>query len=571
MTGPAPDSSPFPSATDFVNGKERIFPLRHDSKSLVRLVAELDQVAVTPESADRIVKLGEQMKRGEWAVAHEAARSAVSDARVLMTDSTHPLAAYSSLLDDLLNGGKLDDDRKRLLENEPSFDALKPLRVYLDKYGDIISLWSELLPATMKPREGETSVTPMKHRKDAPGGSAKKRGMSLNVIPPKPATGGSEAKHDHVHTDACKHDHGGHSHDTGDKAHTHGPDCDHSHDGHDHSPKKSGGNAASVALLAGAAGLSAIVGYMFGRDRKDEMEATERPDPVAHEKTKTKAQRAEDIAYTINHSIACTVTDFINPVVNTFTEGKIKGVGGCGHDHSKDGGHGHGSHSHSPAPGAKWWDRVKHSVRTSFSKDRLVSWAKGEFIGDFGAVPLTIAMQRWLPGTMDRIRRFIEPVMGPLFRYGIERDSKQWANQNNVKVGSDEFKAHKRDVYEHEMSHLPQAVMWTTFSLGLNVAYQKYKDATRPITNLLISAMSGMAVTAALVVGARAVAPRKVRQFDKVTSETLFLPATKVVGKLFGVDSETVERVVKQEERLKEDGWVKKTEASATPSTQVIR
>lgn len=286
--------------------------------------------------------------------------------------------------------------------------------------------------------------------------------------------------------------------------------------------------------------------------------------PADLEKRKSAEQRAEDIAYTINHSLACTATDFINPIVNTFTEGRIKAIGGCGHDHSKDGGHCH----HVPAPTADtWWGRVKQSSKNSFSRERLMQWTKGEFIGDFGAVPLTIFVQRAFPNFMNGTRKLIEPLMGGIFRYGVERDSKRWARRHDVDTSSAAYRQHVDEVYEHEMSHLPQAVVWTGFALALNVGYQKYKDATRPLAGLLAACMSGMAVTAGLVVAARAIAPHKVREFDKATSEHVMLPATRVVGKLFGVDDAAVDRMAAEQERLHE-GWQARIEAQEQDKTK---
>jgi hypothetical protein len=313
--------------------------------------------------------------------------------------------------------------------------------------------------------------------------------------------------------------------------------------------------------------------------------------PKEREAQKTKEERAEDIAYTINHSLACTATDFINPVIATLTEGRIKGVGGCGHDHSGD--HGHHDHAHDhhdhthkhshagthsitedlahSAQKEHWWNKLswgkfKNSLKTSFNKERLLDWAKGEFIGDFGAILPTIAMQRWCPSVMDRIRKITEPVAGPLFRFGAERSAKQWAKKNAVAQESQDYKDHVDAVYEHEISHLPQAVMWTAFSLALNVGYQKYKDAARPLSNLLLSALTGITVTAGLVVGTRALAPHKVRQFDQFTSRNVFLPATKTVGSIFGVDSKDVERMAGKNKDTQDTGWTGRAKAAPAPS-----
>ena len=45
----------------------------------------------------------------------------------------------------------------------------------------------------------------------------------------------------------------------------------------------------------------------------DTPETSEDLTPAEHEKRKTADQGAEDIAYTINHSLDCTLTDFLNP------------------------------------------------------------------------------------------------------------------------------------------------------------------------------------------------------------------------------------------------------------------
>lgn len=102
------------------------------------------------------------------------------------------------------------------------------------------------------------------------------------------------------------------------------------------------------------------------------------------------------------------------------------------------------------------------------------------------------------------------------------------------------------------MSHFPQAVVWTGFSLGLNTGYQMWADKS-PITfsqKFLLkstSVLSGILVTAGVVVAARALAPNKMHSFDTWTGEKAILPATKAVGKLFGVKEEDVERMAEKD------------------------
>lgn len=312
---------------------------------------------------------------------------------------------------------------------------------------------------------------------------------------------------------------------------------------------------------------------------------------VETSKERTEQKQAEDIAYTINHSLYCTLTDFLNPPINAATDGWLRWlVPGCGHDHSHDDGHHHHHHDHhehgptckhhhhEKAPQGRW-EKIKKATGKAFSKERFMQYAKGEFIGDFGAVPLTIGVQRMFPGFMDSLRTISEPIMGQVFRWGVERDSKKWAQRNDIGVDSKEFKEHTAKVYEYEMSHFPQAIVWTGFSLGLNTAYQMFADKTpipfaKKLALKTTSVLSGVVVTAGVVVAARALMPNKMHDFDSWMSRTAILPATKATGKLFGLKNEDVDRMVEKHEEIKGESWsarVKTREAITSPDLNTLQ
>lgn len=307
--------------------------------------------------------------------------------------------------------------------------------------------------------------------------------------------------------------------------------------------------------------------------------------PEQIEKEKTASQHAEDIAYTINHSLYCTLTDFLNPPINAATDGYLRWlIPGCGHDHSKDGGHHHHDHGghcthpdhhYHPPSNLSRWEKVKLASNQAFSKERFVQYTKGEFIGDFGAVPLTIGVQRMFPNFMNGVRKLCEPVMRPIFTWGVKRDNKSWAKKHHVAADSQEYKDHAAKVYEYEMSHFPQAVVWTGFSLGLNTGYQVFADKTpMPFASKLAlksgSVLSGVLVTAGVVVAARALAPNKMHSFDTWTSKNAILPATKTVGKLFGVKEEDVERMAeKDKEKDAAPTWKMRMEIQQSQEKQM--
>jgi hypothetical protein len=266
------------------------------------------------------------------------------------------------------------------------------------------------------------------------------------------------------------------------------------------------------------------------------------------EKRKTKKQQSVDIAYTINHALACTTTDFIDPYFGNLTQqylGKRFSIG-CGHDHSKDGAHGAGTcnhEHHGHSHGKHWW--------------------VGEVVGDFGAVPVTIGMQRYFPNFMNGLRKIMEPALGGYFRMGAERSTKRWAAKNHVEVNSEEYKQHYQDVYQHEVSHLPQALIWTASSIAINLTTQRLMGNNAPLWHLATGKAVGASISAGLVVGGRGMAPGLAEKWDNFTSDHIFLPATKVVGRVFGVSADDVENMAKKEATLANKTWAERSNNKA--------
>lgn len=273
-----------------------------------------------------------------------------------------------------------------------------------------------------------------------------------------------------------------------------------------------------------------------------------------------RRERAERIAYILNHSIYCTFTDFFKPVINTFTDGYLSWLfPGCGHDHSGDDkhehhhdDHHHHHHEHKHDNRSRW-ARGKDAARHSFSKERLKTYVKGEFLGDFGAIPLSIWMQDLFPKLIPAIRSISEPVMGPVFRMGAKRSANKWAKANGVEIGSQAYHAKANALYAYEMHHFPQAVLWTANAFALNTAYQMWADKShvafpKKLALKSSTVLSGMLITSGVVVGTRAMLPEKMHNLDQSNVQKAILPATKWVGKLFGVREEDMNRMLEKEQ-----------------------
>lgn len=255
-------------------------------------------------------------------------------------------------------------------------------------------------------------------------------------------------------------------------------------------------------------------------------------DAHQQEALKTDAERAEDVAYTINHALACSTTDFIDPVFQKLTQDwighRIKiGCGNEAHDHN-----------HQFNPKGSWW----HSIG-------------GEIAGDFGSVPIAIAFQRFTPGLMAGLRNFSESLVGDIFHRSAEQSAARWAFKRGIAYNSKAYHQRMEEIYQHEMGHLPQAIIWTLSSIGLNTATQRLTGNTHSPVIIAGSKAVGSLITTGIVIGARVIAPRAAREWDKYTSKNLFLPATKYMANLFGIKNEVVDKVVKREEAGRESTW----------------
>lgn len=272
--------------------------------------------------------------------------------------------------------------------------------------------------------------------------------------------------------------------------------------------------------------------------------------PAEYERHKDAEARVEDIAYTINHALVCSTVDVLGTPLANWTD---KHIGFRfklpGHDHGP-GGHDHHGH------GSNTW-----------------SWLVGEVIGDYLAVPATVAVQRWAPGFMDNLRYLMEPVAGPLFRSGARRAAQSWGAKHGYGQDSPEVQQRAKDIYVHEIRHLPQALMWTASSSALNIGMQYAIEKNRWfgthmhgtfwqwLPGKLGGKLAASGVTAGVVVLGRGIAPQSAERWDHWTSKNIFLPLTERIGHLFGVTKEDVERMHAKKEAIeKGQSWTKRVE-----------
>ncbi|MFM9890987.1 MAG: hypothetical protein ACKVOE_10210 [Rickettsiales bacterium] len=265
--------------------------------------------------------------------------------------------------------------------------------------------------------------------------------------------------------------------------------------------------------------------------------------PEQTEKEKTALQRAEDISYTINHALSCGTTDiFLQPIIAAMFGVNV----GCNH-HEHDGAHHHGHDGAHP--------HAKQKMTLKSFAHEAGHYLKGEIIGDFAAVPLTIGVQRLFPNFMNSLRKLMEPLTGWAFRIGANHSARSWAKKEGLAADAPEVATHAEEVYQHEISHLPQALVWNMFAYPIGAVAQKMGGHGRSYPEIFKSKLVGAVVSNGILIGGRMIAPGAAQKWDQVTGENVFLPVSKTVGKIFGVDGKTIEKVANKKKDNANDNW----------------
>lgn len=254
--------------------------------------------------------------------------------------------------------------------------------------------------------------------------------------------------------------------------------------------------------------------------------------PAEIEKSKTKKQRAEDVAYTMNHALVCTGIDVIagTPYIGNKIQQKFG------------------------------------------NKSQLHKWYAAELIGDFGAIPVTVGMQRLFPGLMTQISETVEPIFKKSFQKGARRAAKEWAERHGVSEDSAEYKERFDKIYKYEVSHVPQALTWAVSSTVLNVVMQLAIDKEKtPIRHILAGKIGGAVFAAAITLGARTIFPHKAEKLDRFISKKFILPAEEVEEKLEKMLGHHDEDNHKNGRDKKDDSWKERIKIGSTATTSEIR
>lgn len=265
-----------------------------------------------------------------------------------------------------------------------------------------------------------------------------------------------------------------------------------------------------------------------------------RANPRVLERNKTPEQRAEDIAYTNNHAASCATTDLliVPAIAATF------GING----------------------------ETKQPITWKLFTHEAGHYLKGEIIGDVSAVPLTIMVQRFFPSFMDMVGRIIDPIAKPMFQHGARNAAERWGKKHGFATADTEVVDRAQEIYENEMQHLPQAVVWNMFSFPLGVLGQKWFGHEGSYGEIAKYKLLGTAISNVLLIGGRAMFPDKAEKFDRFNGKHIIRPVTRAVSGLVGIDSKVVDRMdakAEEAEHRANGSWRKRVEKQDVASANV--
>jgi hypothetical protein len=285
--------------------------------------------------------------------------------------------------------------------------------------------------------------------------------------------------------------------------------------------------------------------------------------PEEIEKEKTVDARANDIAYTINHAVSCGVTDVVLQPIIAAAFGINVGCGDPSHHHHS---HDHGDHHHHTHHNHAEHSHSKPKLTLKSFAHEAAHYFKGEIIGDAAAVPLTIAVQRLFPNFMNGLSKLLEPAFGWAFRLGANHTAHVWAKQHGLDQNAQEVGDHAEAIYQHEITHLPQAVVWNMFAYPIGAVAQKVGGHNRPWPEIFKSKLVGAVVSNGILIGGRMIAPGAAQKWDQMTGEHIFMPVSKTVGGLFGVDQKTMEKAARRQKDSADEQWQDRLEERKQPT-----
>lgn len=214
------------------------------------------------------------------------------------------------------------------------------------------------------------------------------------------------------------------------------------------------------------------------------------------QETKAAADKkmADNIAFGVEQTVLCTATDFVDPYVGSKI---IKMMGGKGD--------------------------LKHT-------------GGGELIGDGAALFGFLAVARWAPKPMEWLSRAAGKIFRKSYEHIAHANMQDWAQRHNTRPGEAEYQKKFDEWKQFQADSFAKSSIISALSVAINVASQKLllRSPDKTIA-ILAGKIAGAGITSGIMLGARAVMPRTMRQMDEELSSRYALPLVRAAHKVVGV------------------------------------
>ena len=235
----------------------------------------------------------------------------------------------------------------------------------------------------------------------------------------------------------------------------------------------------------------------------------------------------KDISFSIQQTVACLLTDFIDPFVGAWFQKKFG-------DKDKAGG------------------TLEHNV-------------KGELVGDFGGAVIYVGLRSLLRSPIDALARGVEKIADPMLDKAGRLHLSTWAKRHHVAEDSKEYMQMLADFKQFQADSLIDSSVMSLTTSTVNVLAQKHMFGNdQSYVTIAGSKLLGVGLTMGTVLGARTLLPDASQTLDREISDKYVSPVMHWTRNLF-LDSEKeqefhhIHRMQKKEwhvdRAVKKDNW----------------
>lgn len=203
-----------------------------------------------------------------------------------------------------------------------------------------------------------------------------------------------------------------------------------------------------------------------------------------------------DIAYGIQQTFACWVTDFIDPPVSKFLQNKF--------------------------------GNQRHKVTDAHTFG-------GEFIGDSAALGIFLFAKRCLRGPIDGLISTVKSVANPWLTKMGKGAIKPWAEAHAVHEGDSRYEKKLEEYKDFQSENIVDSTIISASATGVNVLAQRQLGNKQTYTTILGSKMVGATLTLGLMGALRLIFPTSTKALDDEISDRYSSKLVKFTKKMFGV------------------------------------